>query len=177
MWSWDGGISNISCERKRVRIWHWGHKNHFRRQIAAQGFHSLKWYFTQPFKLANSLQLDCFSFLLHTTQNINLPTNQKGYVRQIRGYVRKTLDKENPELLWLFLCEFFFISFQIIFPNNVRTKIVTVEPNSPRKILLCRDLRFFWGALSCWQINCLVILWNQAGVRALENLNAHVYKW
>ena len=58
-----------------------------------------------------------------------------------------------PDLQGLFMCDPFWPLFQNIFPNNVRTKIVHAKSDSLCRILLCQDLRSFWGALVCSGIN------------------------
>ena len=49
---------------------------------------------------------------VHAHKKINLPANQKGYVRQFRDHDWKALSKENPNLLWLCLETQFWPPFQ-----------------------------------------------------------------
>ena len=51
----------------------------------------------------------------------------------------------------------FDLFFKIKFPNNVRTKIDTVDLDSPCRILVCQGLRSFWGDSVRTGVNFLVI--------------------
>ena len=66
-----------------------------------------------------------------------------------------------------FIFDFFF---QNNFQNNVRTLLDQAESESPRRILVCRGLRPFWGASVCKGIERLVSPENQADLCALNNI-------
>ena len=53
-------------------------------------------------------------------------------------HVQKTLGKENPNLLCLFLCNPFRPLFQNNFPNNAGTKLDLAESGSPRQTLCAK---------------------------------------
>ena len=82
----------------------------------------------------------------------------------------KKLLMRRIQIWWDCFCVIHFLPlFQNNFSNNVRTKIVPVKPDLPRRILLCRGLRFFRGASVCTDL-FLVFQGSQAGVRALDNI-------
>ena len=59
------------------------------------------------------MQLDCSP--CRCTHTNNLSTNQNVYIRQIQDHVRKTLGRENPDLLGPVLCD---PIFDLFFQNN-----------------------------------------------------------
>ena len=62
-----------------------------------------------PFPHLSVLQLDC---LCNTSrQKINLPTNQRGYLRHFRDHRWKALGEENPHLSGPFLFRHYFESY------------------------------------------------------------------
>ena len=82
---------------------------------------------------------------------------------------------ESKSALTIFVKLIFDLFFQNIFPNNVRTKIVRAEWNSPLRILLCRGLKSFCGVLVCSGIDFLVISGSQADMRTLNNIHSEVF--
>ena len=56
--------------------------------------------------------------------------------------------------VWPILTSFFKITFQT---SNAQTKTVPTESDSTRWTLSCQDLRSFWGASACWQLDFLVV--------------------
>ena len=54
---------------------------------------------------------------------------------------------ESKSALTIFVKFFFDLFFRNKFPNIVQRKIVKKESDSPRRILVCRGLISFWGAL------------------------------